>query len=68
MYYLLVYLKYTVYLVLTLKANNINIIKWWWLNVKKNIVFSKNTKQKINTKSFTKTEIIGINNVLSQVL
>ena len=34
----------------------------------KDTVFSKSTKQKLNTKSSTETEIVGIDNILSQVL
>ena len=38
------------------------------LTMGKSAVFSKSTKQKLNTKSSTETEIIGVDDILSQVL
>ena len=38
------------------------------LTLEKGTVFSKSTKQKINTKSSTQTEIVRIEDILSQVL
>ena len=38
------------------------------LTIEKSAVFSKSIKQKLNTKSSAETEIVGIDNILSQVL
>ena len=37
------------------------------LIMRKSVVFSKSTKQKLNTKSSTEIEIVGIDNIFSKI-
>jgi hypothetical protein len=79
------YLRNTKELVLTLSADNLNIIKWWVdasyavhhdmkshtggvMSMGTGATYSTSKKQKLNTKSSTEAELVGIDDVLPQAL
>jgi hypothetical protein len=79
------YLRGTLYMPLMLKAEDINIIKWYvdasfavHPNMKshtggvftlgKGVIYGTSTKQKINTKSSTEAELVGVNDLMPQIL
>ncbi len=79
------YLRGSVYMPLTLEADEVNLVKWWVdasfavhpdmkshtggvMTLGKGAIYGTSTRQKINTKSSTKAELVGVNDVLPQVL
>jgi hypothetical protein len=79
------YLRGTKHLVLRLRADNLNIVKWWVdaafavhndmrshtggaMSLGAGAIYSSSQKQKMNTKSSTEAELVGINDVLPQAL
>eukprot|EP00957_Ditylum_brightwellii_P079907 6077763-Ditylum_brightwellii.AAC.1 len=82
---LLRYLKGTINLMLSLTADNPNMIKWWvngayavhedmkshtgvTMTLGKGSVYSMSNKEKLNTKSSTETELVGVNDALPVIL
>ena len=83
---LVVYIKYTVNLVLRLASDCTRVSKWWidasfgtrvpdlkshtggCLSQGKGAIISMSKKQKLNTKSSTEAELVGVDDVLPQVL
>ena len=85
---LLGYLKRTIKLPLILRADGVNVLKWWvdasyaaHDNMRghtgetmpmgkdgRGLIISISKKQKLNTKSSTEAEIIGVDNVMPQML
>jgi hypothetical protein len=79
------YLRGTANMPLTLKSENISIIKWWvdksyavhpdmkshtggMMTLGKSTIYGASTKQKLNTKSSTKAKLVGVNDLMPQVL
>jgi hypothetical protein len=72
------YLRGTVNLPLTLKAGDTSILKWWidemkshtgvMLTLGKGATYAASTKQKLNTKSSTESEVIDVDDGMPQVL
>jgi hypothetical protein len=79
------YLRATRGLVLTLEANNLQVVKWWVdasfavhpdmrshtggvMSLGKGAVYSASTRQKLNTRSSTEAELVGIDDLMAQVL
>jgi hypothetical protein len=79
------YLRGTLYMPLTLEANDINIIKWYVdasfavhpdmkshtggsMTLGKGVIYGTSTRQKINTKSSTEAELVGVNDLMPQIL
>jgi hypothetical protein len=79
------YLRGSRKLVLTLEADNLQVIKWWVdasfavhpdmrshtggvMSLGKGAVYSASTRQKLNTRSSTEAELVGIDDVMAQVL
>ena len=79
------YLRGTRKLVLTLEADNLQVIKWWVdasfavhpdmrshtgavMSLGKGAVYSTSTRKKINTKSSTEAELVGVNDIMPQLL
>ena len=79
------YLNGTKDLVLTLKVDGTNVLKWYvdasygihpdlkghtggTLTMGKDSIMSKSIKQKLNTKSSTESELIGVDDILPDVL
>ena len=79
------YLRGTIYMPLTLEADDISVIKWsvdasfavhpdmkshtgGSMTLGKGTVYGTSTRQKINTKSSTEAELVGLNDVLPQIL
>jgi hypothetical protein len=79
------YLRGSVYMPLTLEADDVNVIKWWadasfavhpdmkshtggMMTLGKGAIYGTSTRQKINTKSSTEAELVGLNDVMPQVL
>ena len=82
---LLQYLYGTKDMVLTLKADNLQVLKWYVdaahlvhkdmkghtgavMTLGKGGVYNTSTKQKINTRSSTESELVGVDDVIPQVL
>ena len=81
----MMYLRGSLYMPLTLEANDVSIIKWWAdasfavhpdmrshtggaMPLGKGTIYGTLTQQKINTKSSTEAELVGVNDVMPQVL
>ena len=79
------YLRATVYMPLTLEADDVSIVNWWAdasfavhpdmkshtggvMTLGKGAIYGTSTRQKINTKSSTEAELVGVNDVMPQVL
>jgi hypothetical protein len=79
------YLRSTMELVLTFKAHNMRIVKWWadasyavhadmrshtggTMSLGKGVIYGTSTRQKLNRKSSTEAELVGMKEVLLQVL
>ena len=79
------YLRGSIYMPLTLEADEVSIIKWWVdasfavhpdmkshtggiMTLGKGAIYGTSTRQKINTKSSTEAELVGVNDVMPQVL
>jgi Reverse transcriptase (RNA-dependent DNA polymerase) len=79
------YLRGTLYMPLTLEAEDINIIKWYVdasfavhpdmkshtggsMTLGKGVIYGTSTRQKINTKSSTEAELVGVNDLMPQIL
>ena len=79
------YLRATARLPLTLKADNLHLVKWWVdgafavhadmrshtggaMSLGKGIIYGALTHQKLNTKSSTEAELIGVDDLMPQIL
>ena len=81
------YLRGTLYMPLTLEADDISVIKWYVdasfavhpdmktsshtggsMSLGKGVVYGTSTRQKINTKSSTEAELVGVNDLMPQIL
>jgi hypothetical protein len=79
------YLRGTLYMPLTLEADDINVIKWYVdasfavhpdmkshtggaMTLGKGVIYGTSTRQKINTKSSTEAELVGVNDLMPQIL
>jgi Reverse transcriptase (RNA-dependent DNA polymerase) len=81
----MMYLRGTSKMPLTLEANGCNVVKWWVdasfavhpdmrshtggvMMLGKGAIYGTSTRQKINTKSSTEAELVGVNDILPQAL
>jgi hypothetical protein len=79
------YLRGSADLVLTLEANNMNIVKWWvdasfavhpdmrshtgaMMTMGGGAIYASSTRQKINTRSSTEGELVGVNDTMPQIV
>jgi hypothetical protein len=79
------YLRATRGLVLTLEADNLQVVKWWVdasfavhpdmrshtggvMTLGKGAVYGTSTRQKLNTRSSTEAELVGVDDLMAQVL
>ena len=79
------YLRGSSDLVLTLEANNMNIVKWWvdasfavhpdmrshtgaMMTMGGGAIYASSTLQKINTRSSTEGELVGVNDTMPQIV
>ena len=79
------YLRGSLYMPLTLEADDMNLVKWsvdasfavhpdmkshtgGAMTLGKGTIYGTSTRQKINTKSSTEAELVGVNDVMPQVL
>ena len=79
------YLQFTSNLVLTLKAEDLTVIKWWvdasyavhdnmrshtgaTMTLGGGALYSKSSKQKLNTKSSTEAELVAASDMVGQIL